>query len=376
MRHIAIRLSYMTMATPMQSSKFDLPTPALLVDLDRFESNIQKMQAAVSGSGKQLRPHAKAHKCVEISRRQMNAGAVGVCVATISELQWMAGAGIGVLLTTQVASRFKNDHIAALTKSGADIRVVVDHPDQANLYQDSAAQKGTDLRVLVDLDIGDHRTGIPCDERAIALARQIDGSKNLIFAGLQAYSVSGSHTEGAEERRKHSTQAIAQAIVIQRELFAGGFDATTLTGASTGTWNIDTAIPEVTEIQAGSYPLMDAAYRRIIGDDFAPAMTVLTTVISASHPDRLTVDAGYKSFATDRPFGPDAVGLEGVRWQWGGDEHGILHLENPSRPIRLGDPLEFIPPHCDPTVNLYDRIYATRGERVVEIWPTKGKREI
>jgi D-serine deaminase-like pyridoxal phosphate-dependent protein len=364
------------MATPMQSSKFDLPTPALLVDLDRFESNIQKMQTIVSRSGKQLRPHAKAHKCVEISRRQMNAGAVGVCVATISELQWMAGAGIGVLLTTPVASRFKTNHIAALTKSGADIRVVVDHPDQARLYQDSAAQKGTKLRVLVDLDIGDHRTGIPCDERAVALARQIAGSKNLIFAGLQAYSVSGSHTEGAVERRNHSTKAIAQAIAIQKELLASGLDARTLTGASTGTWDIDTTIPEVTEIQAGSYPLMDAAYRRIIGDDFAPAMTVLATVISASHPDRVTVDAGYKSFATDRPFGPEPVGLDGVRWQWGGDEHGILHLENPSRPIRLGDSLEFIPPHCDPTVNLYDRIYATRGERVVEIWPTKGNSEI
>jgi len=95
-------------------------------------------------------------------------------------------------------------------------------------------------------------------------------------------------------------------------------------------------------------------------------------VISASHPDRVTVDAGYKAFATDRPFGPDAVGLTGVRWQWGGDEHGILRLESPSRPVRLGDHIEFIPPHCDPTVNLYDRIYAMRGERVEDVWLTKG----
>ena len=331
------------------------------------------MQTRRIKAGKHLRPHAKAHKCVEISRRQVKAGAVGVCVATLSEMQWMTSAGIGVLLTTPVASRIKTDCIAELTKSGADIRVVVDHPDQARLVSGFRSREwGQRYGVLVDLDIGDHRTGIPCDERAIALVRQIAGSTNLVFAGLQAYSVSGSHTEGATERRIHSTLAFAQAIAIQRELLGGRFDARTLTGASTGTWDIDTTIPEVTEIQAGSYPLMDAAYRRIIGDDFAPAMTVLTTVISASHPDRVTVDAGYKSFATDRPFGPEAVGLEGVRWQWGGDEHGILHLENPSRPIRLGDPLEFIPPHCDPTVNLYDRIYATRGERVVEIWPTKS----
>ena len=367
-----IRLSYMTMAMTVHSSKFDLPTPALLVDLDRFESNLRKMQVAVTRSGKQLRPHAKAHKCVEIARRQVKAGAIGVCVATLSEMQWMNSAGFDVLLTTPVASRSKTDHIASLAKSGNNIRVVVDHPDQVRLYQDSAVRVGARIPVLVDLDIGDHRTGIPCDERAIALARQIAESSNLRFSGLQAYSVSGSHTEGDVERRDHSTLAIAQAIAIQRALLEAGFDARTLTGASTGTWNIDTTIPEVTEIQAGSYPLMDVAYRRIIGDDFEPAMTVLATVISASHPDRVTVDAGYKSFATDRPFGPDPVGLEGVRWQWGGDEHGILHLEKPSHAIRLGDQIEFIPPHCDPTVNLYDRIHATRGDRVVEVWPTKG----
>ena len=363
----------MTMATTTQSSKFDLFTPALMVDLHQFESNIRKMQTAVSTSGKNLRPHAKAHKCVEIAKRQIEAGAVGVCVATISEMDWMTAAGIGVLLTTPVASRQKTDHIAALSSAGADIRVVVDHPEQARMYQDSAARVGATIQMLVDLDVGDHRTGIPCDERAVALARQIAESPNLKFVGLQAYSVSGSHTEGTRERSRHSRSAIAQAVVIQRELLAAGLDARTLTGASTGTWDIDTTIPEVTEIQAGSYPLMDAAYRRIVGGDFAPAMTVLATVISTSHADRVTVDAGYKAFATDRPFGPDAVGLEGVRWQWGGDEHGILHLEKPSRPIRLGDKLEFVPPHCDPTVNLYDRIYATRGDRVVEVWPTKGK---
>jgi D-serine deaminase-like pyridoxal phosphate-dependent protein len=98
-------------------------------------------------------------------------------------------------------------------------------------------------------------------------------------------------------------------------------------------------------------------------------------VISASHPDRVTVDAGFKAFATDRPFGPQAAGIDGLRWEWGGDEHGILHLESPSRPIRLGDTIEFVPPHCDPTVNLYDRIFATRGEYVEDVWPLKGRSE-
>src|SRR6185295_3425257 len=169
----------------------------------------------------------------------------------------------------------------------------------------------------------------------------------------------------------HSTAAIAKAIPIQDELLSLGLDASTLTGGSTGTWNIDLAIPELTELQAGSYALMDVAYARIGGVAFAPAMTILATVVSASHNTFVTVDSGYKSFATDRPFGPEAVGMQGVRWQWAGDEHGILHFENGSRTLSPGDRVEFLAPHCDPTVNLYDRIVACRGDRVEAVWPLK-----
>ena len=276
-----------------------------------------------------------------------------------------------MLLTTPVASRLKTDRVAALARAGANVRVVVDHPDQVLFYQASAERAAVRLDVLIDLDIGDHRTGIPCDERAIQLAQTVASAANLRLAGLQAYSVSGSHTQGWDARRLHSTTVISQAVAVQKRLFERGFDVRTLTGGSTGTWNIDTAIPEITEMQAGSYALMDVAYRRIGGADFAPAMTVLATVISCSHADRVTVDAGFKAFATDRPFGPEPLDLNGARWEWAGDEHGVLHLENVSRPVRLGDRVEFLAPHCDPTVNLYDRIYAARGEYLEAVWPLK-----
>jgi D-serine deaminase-like pyridoxal phosphate-dependent protein len=355
----------------MPLTRADLPTPALLLDLDDFEANVARMQLEATGSGKQLRPHAKAHKCVPIARRQVEAGAVGVAVATVAELELMTGAGIGVLLTSPVASRSGTDRVARARAAGGDIAVVLDHSVQVRLYAESAERAGVRVDVLVDLDIGDHRTGVPCDERAIALAREVARERWLRFCGLQAYSVSGSHTEDKARRRAHSTEALGQAIGIRRALLDEGFDAGLLTGGSTGTWDIDTRIEGFSELQAGSYPLMDLEYRDIVGDDFRNALTVLATVISASHPDRVTLDAGFKAFSTDRPFGPEPVGLDGVRWAWAGDEHGFLHLDRPSRTLAVGDRLEFIPPHCDPTVNLYDRIHALRGERVEHIWPVK-----
>src|SRR5678815_2517495 len=223
----------------MQLLKHDLPTPVLLVNLDDLESNIAKLQTAASSARKQLRPHVKAHKCVEIARRQVHAGAVGVCVATLAEMELMTSAGISVLLTTPVASSLKTDLIANWILEDAHIRAVVDHSSQVHLYQESAARAGVTIPLLVDLDVGDHRTGIPCDERAVALAVEIASSPNLKFIGLQAYSVSGSHTEGWEARKKHSETAIGKAIPIQRELLSRGLDARTLTGGSTGTWDID-----------------------------------------------------------------------------------------------------------------------------------------
>ncbi len=355
----------------MYTTPNDLPTPALLLDLDAFETNLVKMQAAATTHGKRLRPHAKAHKCLTIARRQCEAGAVGVSVATLAEMRLMTSEGIGVLLTTPVADRVKTDAVATMKTDGADIQVVVDHPAQVQMYSDSAERAGVMLKVLVDLDVGDHRTGIPCDERAVRLAREVDRSPGLVFAGLQAYSVGGSHTEGFEERRAHSHAALGQAIEVQRRILDEGLDATSITGGSTGTWNIDLEIPEFSELQAGSYPLMDVAYRAIVGDDFRVALHVLTTVVSANHSDRVTVDGGFKAFATDRPFGPEPADLTGVRWEWAGDEHGFLHLESPSRAIALGDKIRFIAPHTDPTMNLHDKIYAIRDDRIEGAWPLK-----
>jgi 3-hydroxy-D-aspartate aldolase len=348
----------------------ELPTPALLLDADLFQANIERMASLVTAAGKGLRPHAKAHKCVEIARRQIQSGATGVCTATVAEAELMVHAGIrGVLLTSPLADIHKMRRMAALATIAGDTTVVVDHPEQVRLYRDAASAAGVALNVMVDVDVGDHRTGIAPGAPALRLAREILDAAGLSFQGLQAYSVRASHLAGFDERRSFSVDAMQRAIETRDLLASEGIPVKILTGGSTGTSGIDTSVPEMTELQAGSYVFMDGAYQRIGGVQFGHALSVLATVISANHPDRVTVDAGFKAFSTDRPFGPDLADISGARYEWAGDEFGYVHLEGPSRPIRLGDRLRFIPPHCDPTVNLYDRYYVCGGDNVEDVWP-------
>jgi D-serine deaminase-like pyridoxal phosphate-dependent protein len=348
-------------------TKQQLPTPALLLDLDKFEANLARMAARIQASGKALRPHAKAHKCVEIARRQIAAGAIGVCVATVAEAELMAGGGIpGLLLTSPVADPLK---MARIVNTGA--MVVVDHLQQVAWYDQAARASNVKLDVLVDLDVGDHRTGARTPEDAAEIAEAVDQAAHLELRGLQAYSVLGSHAGGLEERKRVSAESYRVASRALGIMLRRGLSTEIVSGGSTGTWEIDTAVPDLTELQAGSYVLMDLAYRRE-GLDFEHGLTVMATVVSANHSGFVTVDAGTKAFATDRGYGPEAVDLPGSPYRWGGDEFGYVDL--PSGLPKLGGRLEFIPPHCDPTVNLYDAIYACRGDQVEAIWPLKGKR--
>ncbi|HEY3789469.1 MAG TPA: alanine racemase, partial [Urbifossiella sp.] len=231
---------------------------------------------------------------------------------------------------------------------------------------------GRTVDVLIDLDVGDHRTGARSAAQAIKIAEAVARSASLRFRGLQAYSVLGSHAGGRAERERVSLQAFQIAAATRDALAARGFATEILTGGSTGSWDIDTGLPEPTELQAGSYVLMDLAYRRE-GLDFPPALTILAGVVSANHSGFVTVDAGYKAFATDRGYGPEALHLPGAAYRWGGDEFGFLDIPETIPRPDLGDHIEFIPPHCDPTMNLYDTLYACRGERVEHVWPVKRR---
>ena len=357
-------------------TKDELPTPALVVDLDQLEGNITRLATHAKAAGIALRPHAKTHKCAAIARLQVAAGALGVCVATLREAEAMAEGGVGgILITSEMVGSVKIRRLLELARRQPDTMSVVDDPGHAAELSAAARAAGLILNVLIDVDPGSRRTGVAAGEGAAQLARKIAGLPGLRLRGIHCYSGSSAHVTGFEQRRAHSEKAMSPAIATFRELRREGLPMEILSGGSTGTYNIDPAFGAMTELQAGSYVFMDVDYRRIGGargpvyDDFPPSLAVIATVISRPGRNRATVDAGLKAFATDRKFGPEPKDLPGATFSWGGDEHGILDLTQASREPRLGERLEFIVPHCDPTVNLHDHIHALRGDRVEAVWP-------
>jgi 3-hydroxy-D-aspartate aldolase len=351
----------------------DLPTPCLVLDLDRLESNLDKMSRFARERGINLRPHAKTHKCVHVARRQVERGAIGICVATIAEAEVMVRGGIrGLLITGEMVGEPKVSRLIRVMCEAPDTMVVVDNPANVTDLHRAASSAGIHVPVLIDLEIGQNRTGIQPEEPALRPAQSIARTTNLHLKGICAYAGHVAHVVGFEERRAHSQRALAQAMATRDLLRSAGHNVEIMSGASTGTYNIDSFFEGMTEMQSGSYVFMDVEYRKIGGqsgpvyEDFAPALCVLSTVVHRSG-NKAIVDAGLKAFSTDRPFGPEPFGVTGMKYEFAGDEHGRLILSDGN--LALGDRLRFIVPHCDPTVNLYDRFFCVRRETVEDEWP-------
>ncbi len=361
-------------------TKADLVTPALLLDLDLFEANIARLAAHAKQHRIQLRPHGKTHKCVEIARRQLQAGAIGLSVATIREAEAMAAAGIrGLLITSELVGRPKIARLLALARRAPDTLTVVDDLSHAAQLSEAAVAAKLQLNVMLDVDPAGRRTGVPAGAPALALAEKLLQLPNLRLRGIHGYSGASAHVKTYDARRAHSHKVMTPILETFAEMKKRGMPVEIMSGGSTGTYNIDSELEGMTELQCGSYVFMDMEYRDIGGrdgaiyGDFAMALTVMGTVISKNYDDRATVDAGIKAFAKDRKFDAEVKGVTGVSFMAGSDEHGTIVLANPSRPIRLGDRIEFLVPHCDPNLNLYDRIFCVRGEKVVDVWRTIGR---
>src|SRR5258707_11018638 len=352
----------------------DLPTPALILDLNASEFKVPKMASHGKAHSRALRPHGKSHKCPQIAKALIRAGAAGCCAAKISEAEAFAANGVGgLLVTAAVIGKDKIERAVRVSSKRRDTIFCVDNAQSARDLNDAAGAARIKMNVAVDLFISG-RTGIAPGDPALALARLIATLPNLKLLGIQAYAGHASHVIGWEERNKVSQAAMAHAVGTAALFESSGIECALLTGGSTGTYNIDSDIEGISELQPGSFIFMDVDYNRIGGkdspvyQDFQNSLSVLTTVVSKPSDSLAIVDGGLKAFSTDKPFTPELKGISGIGYRWGGDEHGKLDLTEASGPVNVERRLEFIIPHCDPSVNLYDRIHCLRGDNVEAVW--------
>ncbi len=354
----------------------EVDTPALLLELDAFERNVRLLPASFPSGRVRLRPHAKTHKCPEIARRQLSAGAVGVCCQKVSEAEAMVNGGIlNVHISNEIVGACK---LAALAELARRARVSVCVDDAGNVSDLAAAARaaGCHLDVMVEINIGSGRCGVPPGAAAVELARQIVRSPHLRFAGLQVYYGSAQHMRSVGQRRAAAATAAEQALETKTLLLAHGIECPTITGGGTGTHIYDAASGVYDEIQAGSYVFMDADYARNEPSEGAPvfeqSLFVWTTLMSRPADDRGAVDAGHKALSNDS--GPPLVkGRSDIEYLRAADEHGVLRFHAPAQAPRVGDKLMLIPGHCDPTVNLHDWIVGVRGGRVEAVWPVTAR---
>lgn len=364
-----------------------LDTPALLVDLPAMTRNIERMAAFARSRGVNLRPHVKTHKSVEIARRQVAAGAIGVSCVTLGEAEVMVQDGIpGVLITSPAVTPSKIARLIRLAQRArpGDVMVVVDNPQNLAELARAASELTHPLDVLVDYGAGYNRTGAATQAKVLELAALAAAEPRLRLRGLQAYAGNLQHIVAREERSTAAAglrETVAGIVAAARRQ---GLNFDIVTGAGTGTHDLDSQENAFTELQAGSYVFMDAEYSRVLADGdqpspFETSLFVQTAVVSTNAADWVTVDGGTKCFSTDSGVPLVAKGADAAsRYAFFGDEHGKLMPPTGSqgsqvqRPA-LGARVEFVTPHCDPTVNLHDAYHVVEGGTLVAIWPVDAR---
>ena len=360
-------------------TKADLPTPNLILDEEVFARNLKTMSGHCERTGFNLRAHVKVHRSPEIAKRQIEAGSIGLCCASISECEVMIGAGMhGILWTRQPAGSNTISRVVALAKKDSTFMTVVDDAIIAGQLDEAARAAGVTVKVVVDNDVGIGRQGVKPGQEAVDLSQRVMKAKNLKLAGLMGYSGRASHTHGWRKRKQVSEEAIGLLLESVSLCRAAGIPVEIVTGGSTGTYNIDSEIKGMTELQAGSYALMDSKYTNIGSksggeayDDFGVSLTVLTTVISKHYPNKVAIDAGNKSATqpTDEVKGrPDLTVARA------GAEYGALHWEQADPEPKLGDQFELITSNLDMTTNYYDRIFVCQRDQVVDVYSILGRK--
>ncbi len=348
----------------------EIPTPALVIELTTMDRNIRRMAAVFADGRCKLRPHFKAHKTPEIAKRQLAAGScTGLTCATVGEAEIAAAFCDDILIANEVIGTDKCARVAELAKS-IDLKIAVDSEEGLRQIAAAAAAAGTTVGILVDVGVGLPRCGVVAGEPAMALARRVSETGNLALRGVMGYE---GHVVGIEDREKRTARALEamqRLISTARMVHEADLPCEIVSAGGTGTYDITGRIDGITEIQAGSYVLMDTAYARL-DIPFEQAFSVLGTVISRPKPGLCVTDSGLKACTQDHG-NPEVRDVEGASVLFLSDEHATIGIPAESA-VRVGDRIQLWPSHIDPTINLHDVFYVLDGETVVDIWPIAAR---
>ena len=363
-----------------QGSRRSLNTPALVLDVDMLDRNIAEMASFAKVHGLKLRPHSKTHKSADIAKRQIASGALGVCCAKLGEAEALGEEGVQSMhITSPVVTPQAIARLVALNAKVSDLMLVVDHPANVDALAAAAAKAGKPLTVIIDIDPGMHRTGVANPDGVVELVKKVVGHKSLKYAGVQFYCGRHQHIIDFKERKAEIEERTAYLKGIVDKLVAAGLKPGIVTGSGTGTHYIDAKLGVFTELQVGSYVFMDHDYnvcdlRGLDKPTFEQALQIDARVVSANTPGLVTVDAGLKAMATEK--GPPVIlsgAVEGSTTRFMGDEHLAVVAPEGKAPPAHGEQVILTPPHCDPTVNLYEAYHIVKGDTLVEIWPVTAR---
>jgi D-serine deaminase-like pyridoxal phosphate-dependent protein len=356
----------------------DIPTPALVVDIAALDRNIRRMAGFFASGPCRLRPHVKAHKTPAIARRQLAAGScVGLTCATIAEAEAVAELCDDLLLANEIVDADRCGRAAAIAarlrrRAGDRGSLCVAADSAAGIERLAAAARAadTEVGVLVDVDVGQHRCGVSSAGEARRLARAAAQAPGLRLRGVMGYEGHAQPIRDRAARQRSAGEAMTQLVAAVECLRADGLPCDIVSAGGTGTFDISGRFGGVTEIQAGSYVLMDADYAAL-DLPFEQAFWALGTVVSRPVPGRMVLDSGHKAVTRDHGL-PGVHGVAGAVVTALNDEHAVVAIPEDAV-VRVGDRVRLIPSHTDPTVNLHDVLYAIDGERVVDIWPVEAR---
>ncbi len=343
----------------------ELITPALILDLDVVRRNINFMTQRLKSMHAKLRPHIKVQKSIELAKMQVEAGAIGVCTATVWEALVMSRGGIeDVLIANEVVGKEKIQTLAEVAKDGR-LTVTVDDANNADDISKAVSKAGSKLDVIIEIDVGMGRGGVRSTDEAVDLAKHLATLSGLRFRGVQGYEGHCMLEPDRELRVKKARQAMDYVGSVVDRLAESGFKCEIVSAGGTGTYDITAADPRVTEIQAGSYVFMDNFHGNLV-PGFSKSLTVLGTVV-IHHGDTIVFDCGSKSVSSDHAQ-PTMIDYPFYAARYLAEEHAIFDVDKRCS-LKLGDTMEFVPGYSPTTVNIYDAYHVVEGGIVVDIWP-------